>query len=114
MKVVVVGMGYVGLSNAVLLAQNNEVIGIDISRERVDLLNARKSPIQDSDIERYLETRDLHFSASTDLATASRDADFVIVATPTDYNPKTSFFDTSSVEGVIQSVAAVNRHVPNP
>ncbi|WP_421852709.1 nucleotide sugar dehydrogenase [Oricola sp.] len=112
MRIVVVGMGYVGLSNAVLLAQNNEVVGIDISSERVTLLNARKSPIQDSDIERYLETRDLLFSASTDLSAASRDADFVIVATPTDYNPQTNFFDTSSVEGVIQSVAAVNKHVP--
>jgi UDPglucose 6-dehydrogenase len=110
MKIVVVGLGYVGLSNAVLLAQHNEVIGVDISQERVDALNARKSPIIDAELSEYLAEKDLNLSASTDLKTSISDADYVIVSTPTNYDEKTNFFDTSSVEVVI---AQVIEHEPN-
>ena len=106
MKIVVVGLGYVGLSNAVLLAQHNEVIGVDISQERVDTLRARKSPIIDTEISEYLAKKDLNLSATTDLAASVRGADFVIVSTPTNYDEKTNFFDTSSVETVITQVIA--------
>ena len=104
MKIVVVGLGYVGLSNAVLLAQHNEVIGVDISQERVDALNARKSPIIDADLSEYLAEKDLNLSARTDLTTSLYGADYVIVSTPTNYDEKTNFFDTSSVEAVIAQV----------
>ena len=104
MKIVVVGLGYVGLSNAVLLAQHNEVIGVDISQERVDALNARKSPIIDAELSEYLAEKDLNLSASTDLNFSVRCADYVIVSTPTNYDEKTKFFDTSSVEAVIAQV----------
>jgi len=107
MKIVVVGLGYVGLSNAVLLAQHNEVIGIDISQERVDVLNARKSPIVDADLSEYLAEKDLNLSASTDLKASVKDADYVIVSTPTNYDEKTNVFDTSSVEAVIAQVAEI-------
>ena len=105
-KIVVVGLGYVGLSNAVLLAQHNEVIGVDISQERVDLLNARKSPIIDPELLQYLEEKDLNLSASTDLKASITNADYVIVSTPTNYDEKSNFFDTSSVEAVISQVIA--------
>ena len=104
MKIVVVGLGYVGLSNAVLLAQHNEVIGVDISQERVDALNARKSPIIDAELSEYLADKDLNLSARTDLTTSLYRADYVIVSTPTNYDEKTNFFDTSSVEAVIAQV----------
>ena len=104
MKVVVVGLGYVGLSNAVLLAQHNEVIGVDISQERVDALNARKSPIIDAELSEYLTEKDLNLSASTDLKASLTGADYVIVSTPTNYDETTNFFDTSSVEMVIAQV----------
>ena len=104
MKIVVVGLGYVGLSNAVLLAQHNEVIGVDISQERVDALNARESPIVDDKLSEYLAEEDLNLSASTDLAVSIQAADYVIVSTPTNYDEKTNFFDTSSVEAVIAQV----------
>ncbi len=104
MKIVVVGLGYVGLSNAVLLAQHNEVIGVDISRERVDALNARESPIIDAELSEYLAEKDLNLSASTDLNFSVKGADYVIVSTPTNYDEKTNFFDTSSVETVIAQV----------
>ena len=104
MKIVVVGLGYVGLSNAVLLAQHNEVIGVDISQERVDALNARKSPIIDAELSEYLADKDLNLSARTDLTTSLYGADYVIVSTPTNYDKKTNFFDTSSVEAVIAQV----------
>jgi UDPglucose 6-dehydrogenase len=104
MKIVVVGLGYVGLSNAVLLAQHNEVIGVDISQERVDALNARQSPISDADLEEYLTERDLNLSASIDLKSSVKGADYVIVSTPTNYDEKTNFFDTSSLEEVISHV----------
>ena len=104
MKIVVVGLGYVGLSNAVLLAQHNEVIGVDISQERVDALNVRKSPIIDAELSEYLAQKDLNLSASTDLKASLTGADYVIVSTPTNYDEKTNFFDTSSVEIVITQV----------
>ena len=104
MKIVVVGLGYVGLSNAVLLAQHNEVIGVDISQERVDALNARKSPIIDAELSEYLAEKDLNLSASTDLTASLNGADYVIVSTPTNYDEKTNCFDTSSVETVIAQV----------
>ena len=104
MKIVVVGLGYVGLSNAVLLAQHNEVIGVDISQERVDALNARKSPIIDAELSEYLAEKNLDLSASTDLNMSVQGADYVIVSTPTNYDETTNFFDTSSVETVIAQV----------
>ena len=106
MKIVVVGLGYVGLSNAVLLAQHNEVIGVDISQERVDALNARKSPIIDTELSEYLAEKDLNLRASNDLEASLTGADYVIVSTPTNYDEKTNFFDTSSVEAVIAKVIA--------
>ena len=106
MKIVVVGLGYVGLSNAVLLAQHNEVIGVDISQERVDAVNERRSPIIDTELSEYLAEKKLNLSASTDLNVSVRDADYVIISTPTNYDEKTNFFDTSSVEAVIAQVIA--------
>lgn len=106
MKIVVVGLGYVGLSNAVLLAQHNEVIGVDISQQRVDALNARKSSIIDVELSEYLVEKNLNLSASTDLQASLSGADYVIVSTPTNYDEKTNFFDTSSVEAVISQVVA--------
>ena len=103
-KIVVVGLGYVGLSNAVLLAQHNEVIGVDISQDRVDALNERKSPIIDSELSEYLAEKKLNLSASTDLKASVTGVDYVIVSTPTNYDEKTNFFDTSSVEDVIAQV----------
>ena len=105
MKIVVVGLGYVGLSNAVLLAQQNEVIGVDISQQRVDAVNARKSPIIDAELSEYLAEKNLNLSASTDLEASVQGADYVIVSTPTNYDEKTNFFDTSSVESVIAQVS---------
>ena len=95
-KIVVVGLGYVGLSNAVLLAQYNNVTGLDISQERVDLLNARKSPIIERELSQYLEEKDLNLSASTDLNASITNADYVIVSTPTNYDEKSNFFDKPS------------------
>lgn len=109
MKIAIAGIGYVGLSNAVLLAQHNEVRALDIDPDRVALLNARKSPIIDAELERYLAEKPLDLTATTDPATAFDGADFVIVATPTNYNPETHFFDTSSVETVIKTVIAQNK-----
>ena len=107
MKIIVVGLGYVGLSNAVLLAQHNEVIGVDISQERVDAINERRSPIIDAELSEYLANKDLNLSASTDLDTSVERADYVIVSTPTNYDEKTNFFDTSSVEAVIAQVIEI-------
>ena len=104
MKIVVVGLGYVGLSNAVLLAQHNEVIGIDISQDRVDAINARRSPIFDVELSEYLAAKDLNLSASTKFKASVIGSDYVIVSTPTNYDEKTNFFDTSSVETVIAQV----------
>jgi len=108
-RIAVAGIGYVGLSNAVLLAQHNEVRALDISRERVDMINVRKSPIIDAELEAYLAEKALNLTATTDPAEAFAGAEFVIVATPTNYDPETNFFDTSSVEAVIQAVMEVNR-----
>lgn len=108
MKFVVAGIGYVGLSNAVLLAQNHPVVAVDISQSRVDAVNARRSPIVDAELEDYLANKTLNLTASTDLAGAAADADYVIVATPTNYDAETNYFDTSSVETVIKAVIAVN------
>lgn len=109
-NIVVSGIGYVGLSNAVLLAQHNKVTAVDINAERVKQLNAGHSPIVDYDIERYLRDHDLDLTATTDAAAAYAQADFVIVATPTNYDPDANFFDTSTVEAVAEAVLAVNDH----
>jgi UDPglucose 6-dehydrogenase len=101
MKIAVAGIGYVGLSNAVLLAQHNSVVALDISAERVAMLNARKSPVADPEIEEYLKERKLDLSATTDPKTAFRDAEYIIVATPTSYDPRTNAFDTDSVEDIV-------------
>jgi len=108
LKIAVAGIGYVGLANAVLLAQSHDVTAVDISKERVALLNARRSPIVDAELEAFLAGRDLSLTATLDGASAYRDADYVIVATPTNYDPKTNFFDTSTVEAVIAEVMSVN------
>ena len=109
MKIAVAGLGYVGLSNAVLLAQHSTVVALDIDDTRVAAVNARKSPIEDADIERFFAERDLDLTATTDPAQALAGADFVIVATPTNYDPRTNGFDTSSVEAVI---ALARQHAP--
>jgi UDPglucose 6-dehydrogenase len=108
LKIAVAGIGYVGLSNAVLIAQNHEVHAVDISQDRVDMLNARKCPIVDAELEAYLAEKPLNLTATTDAEAAFAGADYVIVATPTNYDAETNFFDTSSVEAVIEKVVAVN------
>ncbi|MCA0930782.1 nucleotide sugar dehydrogenase [Ruegeria profundi] len=108
MKIAIAGIGYVGLSNAVLLAQNHEVVALDVSDDRVALINQRQSPIQDAEIKDFLSNRTLNLSATTNPETAYVGADFVVVATPTNYDPRSNYFDTSSVEAVIEQVTALN------
>lgn len=110
MKIAVVGTGYVGLSNAVLLAQHNEVVAVDIVPKKIAQLNAKQSPIEDSDIKDFLLNKDLNFFATSDIQKAYKNADFVIIATPTDYDTKTNYFNTSTVESVIEQVLTVNQH----
>lgn len=106
--IAVVGLGYVGMSIAVLLAQNNKVYAVDIQEERVEQVRSKKSPIQDDYIERFLKEENLFLEATTDAESAYKAADFVVIATPTNYDDKTNYFDTSYVESVLKDVLAVN------
>lgn len=108
MKIAIAGAGYVGLSNAILLAQHNDVFLTDIVQEKTDMINNRQSPIVDTEIEDYLANKPLNLTATTDANEAYKDARYVIISTPTNYDSKKNYFDTSSVENVIDYVTAVN------
>lgn len=108
MKIAVAGTGYVGLSNAVLLAQKNNVIAVDIDEEKVNKINNKQSPIVDKEIQQFLQEKPLNLTATTDAKAAYQNADFVVIATPTDYDPQTNYFNTKTVESVISQVMAVN------
>ena len=109
MKIVIAGTGYVGLSNAVLLAQHNEVTAVDIVQEKVDLINSRKSPIVDKEIEEYLSEKGLYLTATTDAEKAYSEADYIVISTPTNYDPDKNYFDTSSIEAVLDIIIKVNQ-----
>lgn len=108
MKITIAGTGYVGLSNAVLLAQHNKVIALDIIKDKVEMINNKKSPIIDPEIEEYLATKDLNLTATTDNFEAFKDADYVIISTPTNYDPEKNYFNTRTVEAVIANVLSIN------
>ncbi|MFD2632150.1 nucleotide sugar dehydrogenase [Idiomarina piscisalsi] len=110
MKIAVAGTGYVGLSNAVLLAQKNNVIAVDIDEEKVEKINNKQSPIVDKEIQQFLAEKPLNLTATTQTEDAYKDADFVVIATPTDYDPQTNYFNTKTVESVISQVMALNPH----
>lgn len=107
-KITIAGIGYVGLSNAILLSQNNEVIAFDIIQKKVDMINDKKSPILDDEIEKFLATKELNLIATTDSYKAFKDADYVIIATPTDYDPEKNSFNTRTVETVIAKILTIN------
>jgi len=109
MKITIAGTGYVGLSNAILLAQHNEVIALDIIQEKVDIINNKRSPIIDNEIEEYLAIKELNLTATTDIYKAYKDADYVIISTPTNYDPEKNYFNTRTVEAVIANVLSINQ-----
>ena len=108
MKIAIAGTGYVGLSNAVLLSQKNEVVALDIIQEKVDMINNKISPIVDKEISEYLKTKDLNLKATTDPEEAFNGAEFIIISTPTNYDPKKNYFDTSTVEDIIEKVCRIS------
>ena len=108
MKIAVAGVGYVGLSNAILLSQNNEVVALDVIEEKAEMINNKISPIVDKEITEYLTTKKLNLLATTDVNKAYEGAEFVIISTPTNYDPEKNYFDTSSVENVIETVIKIN------